>query len=141
MTTRVLIAEDNPDHAFFTARGFRAPGVEIETVSDGAAALDFLHRRGEYADRSRPHLIVLDLKMPKVDGLGVLREIKESAELRTIPTVVLSSSDRREDIESTYRLGGNAYSVKGATLDGLRDGVRALAEYWSELTRLPSPPE
>ena len=140
MTTRVLLAEDNADHAFFTVRAFRSvhgDSVEIETVPDGEQALDYMHRRGAYADRQRPHLVILDIRMPRVDGLTVLQEIKENADLRSIPVVVLSSSDRADDIEDTYRRGGNSYVTKPSTLDGLRHGVRDLATYWVEVATLP----
>lgn len=138
---RVLLAEDDVDHAFFTARAFRdAHGgdVEMHTVPDGAEALDYLHRRGKYSDAPRPHLIVLDLKMPKVDGLEVLQQIKGDASLRTIPTVVLTSSDRPEDVKDSYRGGANSYVTKPASLTGLRDGVQEMARYWIDVATLPN---
>ncbi len=129
MRTRVLLAEDDEDHAFFTVRAFRdmhGVGVEMQTVRDGAELLDFLHQRGEYADAQRPHLILLDLKMPKVSGLEALSEIKECASLRSIPVVVLSSSDRPEDVADSYAGGANSYVTKPASLSGLREGVQEL---------------
>lgn len=137
---RVLIADDNEDHLFLTVRALReVDGVhlEIETVRDGEQALDFMHRRGQYADKSLPHLVLLDIKMPKVDGLEVLKELKENPELKAIPTVVLSSSERPEDIDATYRLGANSYVTKPSNSSGLRDGVRRLGAYWAGLVSFP----
>lgn len=138
---RVLLAEDDEDHAFFTARAFRdAHGeqVELHTVADGEQALDYLHRRGTYAHAPRPNLIVLDLKMPKVDGLEVLEQIKADPSLRAIPTVVLTSSDRPEDVKDSYCGGANSYVTKPASLTGLRDGVHQMARYWIDVATLPN---
>ena len=137
---RVLIAEDNEDHLFLTVRALReVDGVhlEIETVRDGEQALDYMHRRGEYAGKTLPHLVLLDIKMPKVDGLEVLRELKETPALKAIPTVMLSSSERPEDVDETYRLGGNSYVTKPSNSSGLRDGVRRLGAYWAGLVAFP----
>ncbi len=141
MNARVLLAEDDADHAYFTVRAFKdahGVGVEVSTVPDGEKALDFLRQRGEYAGAERPHLIVLDLKMPKLNGLEVLELIKGDEDLRTIPTVVLSSSDRPEDIRDSYAHSANSYVTKPATLTGLRDGVRQMAEYWIDVASLPN---
>lgn len=140
MTARVLLAEDDADHAFFTVRAFQdahGVGVEMHTVRDGEEALDYLHRRGKYAGVERPHLIVLDLKMPKVNGLEVLEAIKADDELRTIPTVVLSSSDRPEDVQESYERSANSYVTKPASLTGLREGVQEMARYWIDVAKLP----
>ena len=138
---RVLLAEDDADHAFFTERAFReAHGGEVEmhTVPDGAEALDYLHQRGKYAGAKRPNLIVLDLKMPKVNGLEVLEHIKTDAGLRDIPTVVLTSSDRPEDVKDSYSGGANSYVTKPASLTGLREGVQEMARYWIDVATLPN---
>jgi CheY-like chemotaxis protein len=137
---RVLLAEDDPDHAFFTSRAFHeAHGdrVEMSTVADGEQLLDYLNQRGDYTDARRPHLIVLDLKMPKKGGLEVLAELRERADLSTIPVVVLSSSDRSEDINASYARGANSYVTKPASLTGLRAGVGELAKYWMDVATLP----
>lgn len=141
MTARVLLAEDDVDHAFFTVRAFKdAHGMDVEmhTVRDGQEALDYLHRRGRYEGAERPHLIVLDLKMPKVNGLEVLQQIKKDEDLRTIPTVVLSSSDRPEDIRGSYASSANSYVTKPASLTGLREGVQEMARYWIDVASLPN---
>lgn len=141
MKARILIADDDADHAFFTVRAFReahGSDVEISTVVDGEEALEFLQQRGKHAGAQRPHLVVLDLKMPKVDGLQVLDAIKNDERLRTIPTVVLSSSDRPQDVKASYELHANSYVTKPANLNGLREGVQDLARYWVDVSTLPN---
>jgi CheY-like chemotaxis protein len=138
---RVLLAEDDVDHAFFTARAFEdahGDDVQMHTVHDGEEALDYLHQRGRFEGAPRPHLIVLDLKMPKVNGLEVLEQIKADEGLRKIPIVVLSSSDRPQDISDSYERHANSYVTKPATLTGLREGVAGLARYWLDVATLPN---
>ncbi len=138
---RVLVADDNEDHLFLTVRALRdAAGadLDIDTVTDGEEALDYLRGRNGLGERGAPHLIFLDLKMPKVDGLEVLREVKSDPDLRLIPTVVLTSSERPEDVRATYELGGNSYVTKPTSVSGLREGLRTLGEYWTELASLPA---
>lgn len=140
---RILIAEDDEDHRFLTVRALRdlhGVDIEIATVENGEEALDYVHGRRAYAGRPRPHLLLLDIKMPKVDGLAVLREVKSDPQLRTIPAVVLSSSDRPEDIATAYELGSNSFVTKPATASGFREGLRQLGEYWAGLVALPEAP-
>jgi CheY-like chemotaxis protein len=137
---RVLVAEDNEDHRFLAVRALRDledVEIEIETVADGAEALDFVHRRNAYAGKELPHLVLLDIKMPKVDGLEVLRQLKQHPQLKSIPAVMLSSSDRPEDINTAYELGSNSYVTKPATASGMRTGLRKLGEYWAGVAALP----
>lgn len=139
---RVLLAEDNPDHAFFTTRAFKdAHGADLEmaTVTDGEQVLDFLQQRGDYVNAQRPHLVVLDLRMPKKGGLEVLQEMLDHEHLRSIPVVVLSSSERPEDVSASYARGANSYVTKPATLSGLREGVEEMARYWMDIASLPEP--
>ena len=139
---RVVLAEDNVDHAFFTTRAFQdahGDDLEIRTVADGVELMDLLHQRGDYEQFERPHLLVLDLKMPKKNGLEVLAEMQERPELRTIPVVVLTSSDRPEDISASYANGANSFVTKPASLSGLREGVGELAKYWMDVASLPEP--
>lgn len=139
---RVLVADDNDDHLFLTVRALRdTQGVvlEVDTVSDGEETLDYLYRRGRFTDRPRPDLILLDLKMPKRSGLEVLERLKDDAELREIPVVVFTSSERREDICETYRRGGSSYVTKPSTVAGFRLGLAQLSEYWTKLASLPEP--
>lgn len=140
---RVLVAEDNEDHRFFIIRALReASGGQliIESVADGADALDFLHRRGQFADRQRPHLILLDLKMPRVDGLQVLDALKGDPELRSIPIAVLTSSDRREDVDASYQKGSNSYIIKPTSFARMREWLQTVHDFWTEIAVLPSPP-
>ena len=141
-SARVLLAEDNSDHAFFTTRAFQEahPGeLQMHTVTDGEQVLAYLRREGDYADAPRPHLVVLDLRMPKKSGLEVLEEMRNDEVLSRIPVVVLSSSDRVEDVSESYALGANSYVTKPASLAGLREGVSELARYWIDVASLPEP--
>lgn len=138
---RILVVEDNEDHRFFIVRTLRQLGdYQVDVVTDGVNALDFLHRRGDYSDQDRPHLILLDLKMPRVGGLEVIEHVKGNPELRSIPIAVLTSSDRKEDIDAAYDRGGNTYVVKHASVDGLRHALTGMSKYWTELATLPDPP-
>ena len=141
-TLRVLVADDNEDHLFLTVRALQeVPGVEldIETATDGEEALDALYGRGRYDGERPPNLILLDIKMPKLNGLEVLERVKADARLRSIPVVVLTSSERPEDIDATYRLGGNSYVTKPSSGVGLREGLRRVSSYWTSLASLPEP--
>lgn len=140
---RILVADDNEDHLFFIIRGLRGvegAEFEIESVRDGEEALDFVYRRGPYADRPRPHLILLDLRMPKVSGLEVLEVLKTDPVLRSIPVSVLTSSDRPEDVDATYRLGANSYVRKSPDPAELRGCLNDVSRYWTSTAVLPEPP-
>ncbi len=140
---RVLVAEDNEDHLFFIIRALREVEgltLEVEAVRDGEEALDFVYRRGRFVDQPRPHMILLDLRMPKVSGLEVLSQIKSDPDLRMIPISVLTSSDRHEDIEAAYRLGSNSYLLKRSSPSGLRDELADVSTYWASTAVLPEPP-
>ena len=140
---RVLVAEDNEDHRFLTVRALRqagGDGVSVEAVADGEQALDFLYRRHGYEDRERPHLIVLDLKMPRLSGLQVLERVKADQDLCSIPVVVLTSSDLARDVNDAYRLGTNSFVTKPAGTE-VPKGLLAVGEYWlGGMTSLPEPP-
>jgi CheY-like chemotaxis protein len=144
-SVRVLVAEDNEDHLFLTTRALEESNgdihLEVQGVRDGAEALDYFYRRGKYEDAPRPHLLLLDLKMPKVNGLEVLERLKEDPELRSIPVVVLTSSDRPEDVEAAYQRGGNSYVTKPVSPKGMREGLREITEYWMHFAALPEPPK
>lgn len=140
---RVLVAEDNEDHLFFITRALRAMEgavFEVDTVQDGAEALDYVYQRGRYSDRLRPHMILLDLKMPRVQGLEVLAELKADPTLRSIPIAVLTSSDRQQDVDASYRAGGNTYVIKQPTFHGLREELQAVSDFWTHTAALPEPP-
>jgi CheY-like chemotaxis protein len=141
-TVKVLVAEDNEDHLFLIVRALRSTEgtmLEVDSVRDGAETLDYLYGRGRFAGAGRPSLIILDLKMPKVDGLEVLEQVKGDAGLREIPVIVLSSSDRPEDISNAYRSGGNCYVTKPATVAGMRAGLESISRFWTRVASLPHP--
>jgi CheY-like chemotaxis protein len=133
-TKLILFAEDSPHDVEMTLNAFAAHNLvnEIVVVNDGAEALDFLFCRGRYADRStgNPALVVLDVKMPKVDGLEVLREIRANARLRPIPVVMLTSSREQADILRGYELGTNAYVVKPVDFHSFIEAVKQLGAFW-----------
>ena len=137
---RVLVAEDNEDHRFLTMRALRdvkGANIKVDGVRNGEEALAYVTQQGEYADKELPHVIFLDLRMPKMNGLEVLERIKGDPELSTIPVVVLTSSDRSEDIDAAYRLGTNSYVTKPGVAEDLRRGLREVADYWTVGSALP----
>jgi CheY-like chemotaxis protein len=131
----ILLAEDSPQDVEMTLAAFSEHKLlnEIFVVNDGEEALDFLYRRGRYAQRKPgdPVLVLLDLKMPKVDGLEVLRTIKGDDDLRLIPVVMLTSSREEQDIVRSYRLGINAYVVKPVDFHAFIEAVRQLGTFWT----------
>jgi CheY-like chemotaxis protein len=141
---RILMAEDNANDVELTLAALDEYnlGNELVVVRDGAAALDYLYARGEYAGRAggSPILVLLDLKMPKVDGLDVLRQIKADPALATIPVVVLTSSREEQDIVESYQLGVNAYVVKPVAFDGFMEAVRRLSLFWVLTNEPPAAP-
>ena len=137
---RVLVAEDNEDHRFLTMRALRdVPGVKIdvEGVRNGEEVLAFVQQQGEYSDKQLPHVIFLDLRMPKLNGLEVLARLKSDPSLSCIPVVVLTSSDRAEDIDAAYRMGTNSYVTKTSLGTDLQQGLRTVADYWTTKSVLP----
>ena len=131
----ILLVEDNPDHTELIKRNLADHRIlnEIYHVSDGEAALDYLFRKGNYADPGkspRPHLILLDLRIPKIDGLEVLKEIKHSNLLKEIPVVILTSSEAKNDINTAYQHHANSYLVKPVNFDTFRELMDDLGFYW-----------
>ena len=112
-------------------------GVELLTAADGEQALDFLYRRGEYADAVRPDLILLDLNLPKYDGRQVLEKIKSDPDLADIPVVILTTSGAEEDIVRSYKLHANAYVTKPVDLDQFIAAVRQIDNFFVQVVRLP----
>jgi CheY-like chemotaxis protein len=135
----ILLAEDNANDIELTLAALRSIANNIVVVRDGAAALDYLFRRGSFASGTHelPGLILLDLKMPKVDGLEVLQEIKTDRTLKTIPIVVLTSSREESDLARTYALGVNAYVVKPVVFQEFMDAVKALGQFWAVVNEPP----
>jgi CheY-like chemotaxis protein len=133
---RVLLVEDDPDHAELVRRGLEeqhAP-VEITVLEDGEAALDFL-RNDSVAEGRRPHLILLDLRLPKMDGLQLLREVKSQPGLRGIPCVVLTTSDAERDVARAYELHANSYLVKPGDNGCFTELMGQVERYWRTSNR------
>jgi two-component system response regulator len=140
---RVLLVDDSVDDAELAVSVLSdyGPADMISVVHDGTAAVDYLQCRGAYADRStgNPALILLDVKMPKVDGLELLREIKTNERFKTIPVVMLTSSREERDIVSSYRLGSNGYVVKPMVFSEFVESVRKIGAFWLKVNG-PAPP-
>ena len=138
----ILLAEDNPNDVELTLAALADSHMvnPVEVVNDGAEALDFLYRRGKFAGRNQgdPAVILLDIKMPKVDGLEVLRTIKKDPNLRLIPVVMLTSSREEADLVRSYENGVNAYVVKPLNFDDFIRAVREIGLFWGFLNE-PSP--
>lgn len=138
----IVLVEDNPDDAELTARALRKTGIANSLIhlKDGEEALDYLFCRGPWSDRhpgDTPRLILLDLKMPKVDGIEVLRRIKADAMTRNIPVVLLTSSNQEKDIAECYKLGVNSYIVKPVEFDSFVRTVADTGLYWLLYNRTP----
>lgn len=134
---RVLLVEDSDYDAelTLTALADRCRPDQIVVVGDGEDALNYLYFRGNFSDRApgNPSLIVLDIKMPKVDGLEVLRTIKADAQLKVIPVVMLTSSQEERDVIESYRLGSNAYVVKPLVFSEFYEAVKELGVFWLKI--------
>jgi CheY-like chemotaxis protein len=138
----ILLVEDNPHDEELALHALHRHKLtnRIEVVRDGAEALDFVFCKGAYSNRDindSPKIILLDLKLPKVDGLEVLKTIKEDERTKKIPVVVLTSSNQQNDIIESYRLGVNSYIVKPVDFEQFTDVVRQLGMYWLLLNEVP----
>ena len=137
----ILLAEDSPDDVELTLEALRENRLvnDVVVCRDGADTLDYLYRRHAYEGRAgaNPMLILLDLKMPKVDGLGVLRQIKADPALRTIPVVMLTSWREEEDLVRSYDLGVNAYVVKPVEFAEFIQAVRMIGGFWAVINEPP----
>ena len=138
---RILLVEDSPRDAELALEALAQNSLanEVVHVRDGADALDYLYRRGEFAGRTdgQPAVILLDLKMPRVDGLEVLRQIKGDPALKTIPVVVMTSSREEADLVQSYQLGVNAYVVKPVKFQEFVAAVQAVGAFWAVLNEPP----
>jgi len=138
----ILIVEDNPEDLELALRALRKANLtnQIEVARDGVEALDFIFCRGIYASRSPsngPRVILLDLKLPKVDGLEVLKQVKGDPRTQIIPVVILTSSKEQSDLIESYKLGANSYIVKPVNFEGFAEAVRSLGMYWLLLNEQP----
>jgi two-component system response regulator len=138
----ILLAEDNPADAEMTQRALRKHhlGNRLYWAKDGAQALDFIFCRGAYTGRdpaNPPKLVLLDIKMPKVDGIEVLRQLKADESARLIPVVVMTSSNEERDVLESYRLGANSYIVKPVEFPAFLDVVAKIGLYWVLTNRVP----
>jgi len=138
---RILLAEDSAADVELTleALGEFHLANRVDVVGDGQEALDYLFRRGAYAQRAtgQPLVVLLDLKMPKVDGLEVLRTLKSDPELRVLPVVMLTSSREERDLVESYRLGANAYVVKPVDFGQFTDAIRKVGMFWAVINEPP----
>jgi len=138
---QILLVEDNLNDIELTTVTLKQNHLvnEIVVTRHGGEALDYLYRRGPYQDRERgnPIVVLLDLKMPKVDGLEVLRQLKGDQILKVIPVVMLTSSREETDLVKSYRLGANAYVVKPVSFGQFADAIRQLGIFWAVLNKPP----
>jgi CheY-like chemotaxis protein len=137
---RVLLVEDDPDHAELVRRGLEQVGSRIDLVhvGDGEQALEYLTSRASRGAPGRPHLVLLDLRLPKVDGLEVLREMKNAPELADIPCVVLTTSRAEGDMVNAYRLHANSYLVKPGDFARFVELIAGVERYWLEQNAQPA---
>jgi two-component system response regulator len=138
----ILLVEDDPDDEALTMRELRRQNVanNIDVVRDGAEALEYLFGTGDYADRGPsdlPTLMILDLKLPKLDGFEVLKAVRADARTKLMPVVVLTSSDEQKDRLESYNLGANSYVRKPIAFDEFKEAVRQLHLYWLLLNESP----
>jgi len=138
----ILLVEDNPDDATLTLRAFKRSHVmnPIAVARDGIEALDFLFARGAHGDRAGlplPTLIILDLKLPKLDGLGVLKAIRADVRTQLLPVVILTSSKEEQDLISGYSLGANSYVRKPVDFTEFLEAVKVLGIYWLLMNESP----
>ncbi|MGA8528692.1 MAG: response regulator [Acidobacteriaceae bacterium] len=137
----ILLVEDNPDHVALTIRALKKNHIanEVVVATDGAQAIDMLFGRGDYAGRpmALPYVVLLDLKLPKVDGIEVLRTLRAEDRTRLLPVVILTSSDEEQDVLQSYRSGANSYIRKPVDFMQFLEATRQLGLYWLVLNEGP----
>jgi len=142
-TKVILLVEDNPDDEALTLRAFAKNNIgnRIVIVRDGAEALDWLFKRGQYAGRQdpEPQIVLLDLKLPKVDGLEVLRQMRDDPRTKLMPVVILTSSREQRDVIDGYKLGVNAYIQKPVDFDEFRKVIEQIGMFWLVVNEAPPP--
>ena len=145
-TIDLLLVEDNPEDLELALRALRKANLaqNVHVCRDGAEAVDYLFCQGAHAKRQitdTPKVVLLDLKLPKIDGIEVLRRLRGDPRTQTIPVVVLTSSKEQRDVVETYRLGVNSYIVKPVNFDGFSAAVKELGFYWLNLNQAPKATE
>jgi CheY-like chemotaxis protein len=138
----ILLIEDNEEDELLTLRAFKKNNIanELVVVRDGAEALDFLFIRGKYKDRNprkQPQLILLDLKLPKISGLDVLKEIRSNPQTQLLPVVILTSSSQEMDILNGYKNGANAFIRKPVNFEQFCEAIKSLGLFWLIMNKIP----
>jgi two-component system, chemotaxis family, response regulator Rcp1 len=139
LVPEILIVDDNPADVVLVREALANSTYRsrLNSVEDGALAMSFLNRKGRYADAVRPDLVLLDLNLPKKNGLAVLAAIKAGPDLRQIPVVIFSTSELREDVSRSYALGANCYVKKPGNLGDFFSAVKSIEDFWFNLVNLP----
>jgi CheY-like chemotaxis protein len=139
----VLLVEDSPGDVRLTREAFRTfdQAVRLHVAIDGADAMAFLKREGDYVNAPRPDFILLDLNLPKMDGRQVLAQIKSDTSLKLIPTVILTTSDAEADVAESYLLQANCYLTKPVGLDEFEDLVKSVTDFWLTMVKMPLQPQ
>jgi len=139
MDIEVLLVEDSPGDVRLTQEAFRDANsrIHLHVASDGIEAMAFLRREGEFHDAPRPNFILLDLNIPKMDGREVLARIKNDEDLKTIPTIILTTSSAEADIAQSYQLQANCYLTKPVQLDEFEGVVKSINDFWITRVKLP----
>ncbi len=139
MPVEVLLVEDSPGDVRLTRDAFREinEAIRLHVAMDGVEAMDFLKQRGTFADSPRPDFILLDLNIPKMDGREVLAQIKKDDNLKTIPTIILTTSDSETDIRKSYELQANCYLSKPVQLEDFENVVKSINDFWMTKVKLP----
>jgi chemotaxis family two-component system response regulator Rcp1 len=135
----ILLIEDNEGDIRLAQEALKDGKVanDLQVVTDGQEALDYLNNRGQYTDAIRPDFILLDLNLPKINGIEVLEKVKADVELKKIPVIVLTTSEREQDILSAYNLQADCYIKKPVTIDKFLEVVQVLEDFWISIVKIP----
>lgn len=135
----ILLVEDNPGDIRLAQEAFKESNVcnNLHVVEDGREAIDFLRKKGKYADTPRPDIILLDLNLPVIDGRDVLAEIKEDKSLRSVPVLVLTTSRAEEDVIKSYNMHANCFITKPVDMERFIEVVKTIEEFWFNIVKLP----
>jgi CheY-like chemotaxis protein len=136
----ILVCDDSPDDCYFLKRAFLHAGINarFETVNSAQGAMEYLLGKGGFSDRQVPALMLLDVKMPGMDGFDVLKWVRNNPDLRSLPVVMLSSSDIQKDVDKAFELGCNAYTIKPIGPDNMEKFVRSIETFWLQHGKYPS---